>query len=93
MTIGEASAEIAGALDGVVPVYDAGSMNEAVDRAFALAEPGGVVVLAPACASFDQFSDYAARGRAFKVQVRRLAGTKHVDRNGRTEEERTIGES
>jgi UDP-N-acetylmuramoylalanine--D-glutamate ligase len=48
-------------------------MAEAVRRAFALAKPGGVVLLAPACSSFDMFADYAARGRAFKEEVLRLA--------------------
>jgi UDP-N-acetylmuramoylalanine--D-glutamate ligase len=83
VTIGEAGAEIARALDGVAPVHGAGSMAEAVDRAFGLAKPGGVVVLAPACASFDQFSDYAARGRAFKTEVRRLAGQAQGEPGGR----------
>ena len=45
-------------------------MGDAVRRAFALARPGGVVLLAPACASFDMFRDYAERGRAFKDEVR-----------------------
>jgi UDP-N-acetylmuramoylalanine--D-glutamate ligase len=47
-------------------------MADAVRRAFALAAPDGVVLLAPACSSFDMFSDYAARGRAFKAEVERL---------------------
>jgi len=55
-----------------VPVHDAGSMSEAVRQAFALASPGGVVLLAPACSSFDMFQDYAARGRAFKAEVATL---------------------
>ena len=45
-----------------MPVHDAASMDEAVRLAFAMAAPGGVVLLAPACASFDMFADYAARG-------------------------------
>jgi UDP-N-acetylmuramoylalanine--D-glutamate ligase len=55
-----------------VPVADAASMREAVVRAFAAARPDGVVLLAPACSSFDWFADYAARGRAFKEEVSRL---------------------
>jgi UDP-N-acetylmuramoylalanine--D-glutamate ligase len=47
-------------------------MDEAVERGYAAAQPGGVVLLAPACASFDWFRDYADRGRAFKDAVLRL---------------------
>ena len=49
-------------------------MAEAVRRAWALASPDGVVLLAPACSSFDMFADYADRGRQFKEEVRKLAG-------------------
>jgi UDP-N-acetylmuramoylalanine--D-glutamate ligase len=69
VTIGEASGLIASAFDGVVPIHHAASMHEAVQRAFTLAAPGGVVLLAPACSSFDMFENYAARGRAFKDAV------------------------
>jgi UDP-N-acetylmuramoylalanine--D-glutamate ligase len=93
VTIGEAADEIARVLDGVVPVHAGGSMAEAVEQAFALARPDGVVVLAPACASFDQFSDYAARGLAFKDEVRRLVVSKQIDQGRRTDRERTIGEA
>jgi UDP-N-acetylmuramoylalanine--D-glutamate ligase len=47
-------------------------MSSAVRTAFASAAPGRTVVLAPACASFDMFRDYAERGRIFKREVRRL---------------------
>ena len=50
------------------------SLEEAVRRAFELAKPAGVVLLAPACASFDMFRDYAERGRRFKEEVARLVG-------------------
>ncbi len=50
------------------------SLREAVARARAAALPGDVVLLAPACSSFDMFRDYADRGRAFKDEVRRLGG-------------------
>ncbi|MEO8069947.1 MAG: UDP-N-acetylmuramoyl-L-alanine--D-glutamate ligase [Acidobacteriota bacterium] len=73
VTIGEAQDRIADALGAVTPVYHASSMDDAVRRGFALTSPGGVVLLAPACSSFDMFSDYAARGRAFKESVSRLA--------------------
>jgi UDP-N-acetylmuramoylalanine--D-glutamate ligase len=73
LAIGEATERIASALASVVPVVPCASMQEAVERAFALAAPGDTVLLAPACSSFDMFEDYAARGRAFKDEVRRLA--------------------
>jgi UDP-N-acetylmuramoylalanine--D-glutamate ligase len=56
-----------------VPVREAGSLEEAVRLGFAMAPPGGTVLLAPACASFDMFVDYAERGRRFKEAVARLA--------------------
>ena len=73
VTIGEAKALFGSALAGAVAVHEADSMQDAVRKAFALAQPAGVVVLAPACASFDMFQDYADRGRRFKEEVRRLA--------------------
>jgi UDP-N-acetylmuramoylalanine--D-glutamate ligase len=60
------------ALADTVPVVDADSMREAVRKAFDLARPEGVVLLAPACSSFDMFLDYAARGQAFKTAVSEL---------------------
>ena len=72
IAIGEATPRIHQALDGVVPVIDAGSMREAVERGYEAAVAGGVVLLAPACASFDWFRDYAERGNTFKEEVARL---------------------
>ncbi|MDP1571910.1 MAG: UDP-N-acetylmuramoyl-L-alanine--D-glutamate ligase [Vicinamibacterales bacterium] len=72
IAIGESASQVAAAVDGIVPVETAGSMGEAVRRAAALAAPGGVVLLAPACSSFDMFESYDARGRAFKEEVARL---------------------
>jgi UDP-N-acetylmuramoylalanine--D-glutamate ligase len=43
-----------------------------VRQAYAAAPPGGTVLLAPACASFDKFGDYAERGRVFKQETRQL---------------------
>jgi UDP-N-acetylmuramoylalanine--D-glutamate ligase len=59
-------------LEGVVPVVDAGSMREAVERAYEVAAPDGIVLLAPACSSFDWFRDYAERGQSFMDEVARL---------------------
>jgi len=72
VAIGEAKSLVRRALADVVPVVEADSMSEAVAKALDLARPDGVVLLAPACSSFDMFVDYADRGRAFKDAVRRL---------------------
>ena len=64
------------ALSGVVPIVEAETMREAVRTAFELAQPDGVVLLAPACSSFDMFVDYADRGRVFKTEVERFANEK-----------------
>jgi len=80
VAIGEAAPLVRRALDGVVPVVDAGSMGEAVERGYEAAAPDGVVLLAPACASFDWFRDYAERGDVFKAEVARLKReTEHRD--------------
>jgi UDP-N-acetylmuramoylalanine--D-glutamate ligase len=72
-TIGEAGPRFAQVLDGKVPVEEAGTLDVAVARAAAHAEAGDVVLLSPACASFDQFRDYEDRGRAFRRAVEALA--------------------
>jgi len=72
VAIGEARPLVRDALEGTVPVHEAESFDEAIARAYALAKPSGVVLLAPACASFDMFRDYAERGRRFKEEVARL---------------------
>ena len=73
IAIGEARAKLREVFAGLVEVQDADEMGDAVRRAFAVARPGGTVLLAPACASLDMFADYAERGRAFKTAVERLA--------------------
>ncbi|MFI5077294.1 MAG: UDP-N-acetylmuramoyl-L-alanine--D-glutamate ligase [Vicinamibacteria bacterium] len=73
VAIGEAAPLVTAALATSVPVRDAASMDDAVRLGFAMALPGGTVLLAPACASFDMFADYAERGRRFKDAVARLA--------------------
>jgi UDP-N-acetylmuramoylalanine--D-glutamate ligase len=63
---------LAAVLEGVVPLVHAGDMEEAVDEARKLAQPGDAVLLSPACASFDMYSGYEARGRAFIDAVTRM---------------------
>jgi hypothetical protein len=82
MAIGEAQGRVQDALSPVVPVTPCESLAQAVARAFAVASPGDVVLLAPACSSFDMFRDYAERGRAFKGEVRKLAAAAHPDPGG-----------
>ena len=72
IAIGEAASRVREALSEVVPVVEAKSMSEAVARGYDAAKPDGVVLLAPACSSFDWFRDYAERGEVFKEEVRRL---------------------
>jgi UDP-N-acetylmuramoylalanine--D-glutamate ligase len=72
VAIGEAAALIMTALGDLVAVREARSLDEAVRNAFEMAKPAGVVLLAPACASFDMFRDYAERGRRFKEVVAQI---------------------
>ena len=74
--MGDAAPLVRDALADVLPVVSATSMKEAVERGYDAARPVGVVLLAPACASFDWFRDYAERGRVFKEEVERLRGAK-----------------
>jgi UDP-N-acetylmuramoylalanine--D-glutamate ligase len=71
-TIGEAGPRFAELLEGRVPVTRAEMLCEATRRAIAAAEPGDVVLLSPACASFDQFKDYEQRGERFRQFVEAL---------------------
>jgi UDP-N-acetylmuramoylalanine--D-glutamate ligase len=72
VAIGEARPLLHAALEPSIPVRDAADMRAAVRTAFGIASPGSVVVLAPACASFDMFRDYAERGRVFKQEAQQL---------------------
>jgi len=72
IAIGESTPLVREALTGVVPVIAAASMREAVEEGFKAAQPDGVVLLAPACSSFDWFRDYAERGETFKREVELL---------------------
>ncbi|HSD81265.1 MAG TPA: cyanophycin synthetase, partial [Solirubrobacteraceae bacterium] len=70
--IGADAPALAAALEGTgVPVHEDGDLERAVAAARAAARPGDVVLLSPACASFDQFADYEERGRRFKELARR----------------------
>uniref|UniRef100_E6PGT6 UDP-N-acetylmuramoylalanine-D-glutamate ligase n=1 Tax=mine drainage metagenome TaxID=410659 RepID=E6PGT6_9ZZZZ len=74
LAIGEAAAEIESALAARVPSERPSTMAEAVERASALARPGDVVLLSPACASFDMFRSAEHRGEEFVAAVRARAG-------------------
>ncbi len=76
VAFGEAAGEVAEVFAADRPVLIAGDMAEAVDLAAAAAEPGAAVVLSPACASFDGYSGYAARGDDFARLVKDLAQRK-----------------
>jgi UDP-N-acetylmuramoylalanine--D-glutamate ligase len=69
-TIGEAGPAFARILRDSMPVTECGDLATAVAKAAADAQPGETMLLSPACASYDQFTDFAARGDAF----RRLVG-------------------
>jgi len=73
LLVGAAADRIAQELSGAVELIRAGNLETAVPEAFQRACPGDVVLLAPACSSFDQFQDYEHRGRVFKELVERLA--------------------
>ena len=75
-TIGAAADKIFTHIDGAVPIVTAGTLEEAVARAGAVAQAGEIVLLAPACSSFDQFENYEHRGRVFKETVLARRGEK-----------------
>jgi UDP-N-acetylmuramoylalanine--D-glutamate ligase len=72
LLIGAAADKIASQIDGSVPIERAGTLDHAVEIASQAARAGDVVLLAPACASFDQFQNYEHRGQVFKTLVREL---------------------
>ena len=84
-TIGEAGPRFADLLEPHVPVQRCEMLCEAVRRAMERARPGDVVLLSPACASFDQFRDFEKRGEAFAATVAALAdgGVACPDRSAR----------
>jgi len=72
LLIGAAAPRIAAALAGKVAIETLGTLDAAVARAAELARPGDVVLLSPACASFDQFRNFEHRGERFRELVRAL---------------------
>ena len=72
--IGRDAPVIEAALGGVVPIMRAGDMRDAVLQARSLAHPGDLVLLSPACASFDMFRNYEHRGDVFRSTVKELLG-------------------
>jgi UDP-N-acetylmuramoylalanine--D-glutamate ligase len=73
-TIGAAAAKIESQLRGVVPIHSSKTLDAAVAAAASAARSGDVVLLSPACSSYDQFENYEQRGRAFKQLVQELRG-------------------
>jgi UDP-N-acetylmuramoylalanine--D-glutamate ligase len=68
--IGEAAPALAAALASTgVPVTDVGDLDRAVGRARAAAQAGDIVLLSPACASYDQYRDFEERGERFRALV------------------------
>jgi UDP-N-acetylmuramoylalanine--D-glutamate ligase len=78
LLIGAAAEKIAAQLGSAIPFERAGTLQRAVDLARELAQKGDTVLLAPACASFDQFENYEHRGRVFKQLVHALAEAPRV---------------
>ena len=72
-TIGAAAEKIQSHIKGTTQIVSSGTIESAVKQASAAGHPGDVVLLAPACASFDQFQNYEHRGRVFKELVGQLA--------------------
>jgi UDP-N-acetylmuramoylalanine--D-glutamate ligase len=73
LLIGAAADKIEGQIAGSVAIERAGTLERAVELASHAAQPGDVVLLAPACASFDQFQNYEHRGKVFKELVLQIA--------------------
>ena len=67
--IGQAAPRLRTALDGALPVHDCGDLAAAVAAASAAASAGEVVLLSPACASYDQFRNFEERGDCFRALV------------------------
>jgi len=79
---GEAAGLLEKALADVVQILPAKTMHEAVELAAGMARPGDVVLLSPACASFDMFTSYGHRGNEFKKEVLSLQATRKNELGG-----------
>src|SRR5258708_3929882 len=78
--VGDAAEKIGSQIKGATPLVFSGTLESAIHQAFDSAVPGDVVLLAPACASFDQFENYEHRGRVFKQLVHSLVPVTLGDR-------------
>ena len=74
LLVGEAAGQISRQLGDSVPVFEARTLGAALDYAASRARPGDTVLLAPACASYDQYENYIERGREFRRLVGELRG-------------------
>ena len=73
LLIGQATEKIRSAIQGTAPLETTASFKELVRKGFEAASPGDVVLLAPACTSWDMFNNFEERGRTFKREVKNLA--------------------
>jgi len=81
LLIGEAASEFENALGREIACERVGDLEKAVERAATIAQPGDIVLLAPACASFDQFESFEDRGRQFQTAVAAI-GSQHPLQEG-----------
>ena len=89
VAIGESASIVVAAFRGVTEISTATSMEEAVRIAHSVSRPGEIVLLSPACASFDWFENYEHRGRVFKELVLALPSKDHRQRNSMHGNEQT----
>ena len=85
LLIGAAAGKIEEQLHGAMRIEHSGTLQKAVETGWREATPGDTVLLAPACASFDQFQNYEHRGRVFKELVNSLSALPSRDRQGAVE--------